>query len=73
MYRPHEFINAFILSQLSRLDQHNGVRKEFAAYLTEQLAQIPGVKGPTPRTMPTRSTSAMSSSSARKSLGSMFR
>ena len=40
MYRPHEFINAFILSQLSRLDQHNGVRKEFAAYLTEQLAQI---------------------------------
>ncbi|HOM80322.1 MAG TPA: DegT/DnrJ/EryC1/StrS family aminotransferase [Armatimonadota bacterium] len=46
MYRPHEFINAFILSQLTRLDQHNAVRKEFAAYLTEQLAQIPGVKGP---------------------------
>lgn len=46
MYRPHEFINAFILSQLTRLDQYNAQRKEMANYLTEQLAQIPGVKGP---------------------------
>lgn len=46
MYRPHEFINAFILSQLTRLEEYNAVRKKFAAYLTEQLAQIPGVAGP---------------------------
>ncbi|MBI3947446.1 MAG: DegT/DnrJ/EryC1/StrS family aminotransferase [Armatimonadetes bacterium] len=46
MYRPHEFVNAFILSQLARLDQYNAQRKEFAGYLTERLAQIPGLKGP---------------------------
>ena len=46
MYRPHEFINAFILSQLERLDYHNGKRREFADYLTAELEQIPGMKGP---------------------------
>ncbi|MDH7571181.1 MAG: DegT/DnrJ/EryC1/StrS family aminotransferase, partial [Armatimonadota bacterium] len=46
MYRPHEFINAFILSQLTRLEENNAKRKEFAGYLTEQLRQIPGLKGP---------------------------
>jgi dTDP-4-amino-4,6-dideoxygalactose transaminase len=46
MYRPHEFINAFILSQLDRLDENNGTRRQFAAYLTEELAKIPGFEGP---------------------------
>jgi perosamine synthetase len=46
MYRPHEFINAFILSQLDRLDENNGIRRQFAAYLTEELAKIPGFEGP---------------------------
>lgn len=46
MYRPHEFINAFILSQLDRLDYYNSIRRQFANYLTEKLAQIPGFKGP---------------------------
>jgi len=46
MYRPHEFINAFILSQLERLDNHNAQRRQFAAYLTQELADIPGFEGP---------------------------
>ena len=46
MYRQHEFINAFVLSQLERLDDNNAKRREFAAYLTEQLEEIPGVAGP---------------------------
>ena len=46
MYRPHEFINAFIRSQLKRFEYNNGKRREFAAYLTESLAEIPGVSGP---------------------------
>jgi dTDP-4-amino-4,6-dideoxygalactose transaminase len=46
MYRPHEFVNALILSQLDRLDYHNSQRREFAAYLTAELAQIPGFEGP---------------------------
>jgi len=46
MYRSHEFVNAFCRSQLKRLPRHNAKRREFAAYLTEQLADIPGVKGP---------------------------
>lgn len=46
MYRPHEFINALILSQLERLDYHNSKRREFAAYLTQVLESIPGMKGP---------------------------
>ena len=46
MYRPHEFVNAFILAQLERLEYHNALRREFAGYLTRELARIPGVKGP---------------------------
>jgi len=46
MYRPHEFINAFILSQLERLDDNNAQRRRFANYLTAELAAIPGFEGP---------------------------
>jgi len=46
MYRPHEFVNAFILSQLQNLDYNNSKRREFADYLTAQLADIPGFEGP---------------------------
>ena len=46
MYRPHEFVNALILSQLDRLDQYNAVRRRFAAFLTGELEHIPGMKGP---------------------------
>lgn len=46
MYRPHEFINAFILSQLTRLDENNAQRRQFANYLTSELAEIPGFEGP---------------------------
>jgi len=46
MYRPLEFTNAFVRSQLKRLEHNNANRREFAQYLTEQLAQIPGVEGP---------------------------
>ncbi len=45
-YRPHEFVNAFILSQLDRLDEYNGIRRQYAAYITEELAKIPGFEGP---------------------------
>jgi len=46
MYRSHEFVNAFCRSQLRHLDENNNRRKEFAAYLTAELANIPGLKGP---------------------------
>ncbi|MCE5237581.1 DegT/DnrJ/EryC1/StrS family aminotransferase [bacterium] len=46
MYRPHEFINAFILSQLDRLDDYNAQRRQFADYLTTELTGIPGFEGP---------------------------
>ncbi len=46
MYRPHEFINAFILAQLERLDEYNARRREFAGTLTAELEKVPGVKGP---------------------------
>jgi len=45
-YRPHEFISAFVLSQLDRLDEMNARRIEMAEFLTEGLEQIPGVAGP---------------------------
>jgi len=45
-YPPHEFISAFVRSQFTRIEENNATRREFAAYLTEQLAQIPGVEGP---------------------------
>ncbi|MBC8443238.1 DegT/DnrJ/EryC1/StrS family aminotransferase [PVC group bacterium] len=46
MYRPHEFVTAFVRSQFTRFEANNAKRREFADYLTEELAQIPGVEGP---------------------------
>ena len=46
MYRNHEFVNALCRSQLRHLDENNARRKEFAHYLTAELANIPGLKGP---------------------------
>jgi dTDP-4-amino-4,6-dideoxygalactose transaminase len=45
-YRPHEFVNAFTLSQLERFPALNEQRKEMAGYLTRALAEIVGVAGP---------------------------
>ncbi len=45
-YRPHEFVNAFMVSQFERLPENNAKRQKFARYLTEQFEQIPGVEGP---------------------------
>ncbi|MGC9317648.1 MAG: DegT/DnrJ/EryC1/StrS family aminotransferase [Armatimonadota bacterium] len=45
-YRPQEFMAALALSQLDRLDEYNAQRREMADYLTEQLAEIPGIAGP---------------------------
>ncbi len=45
-YRPHEFVNAFMLTQFSRLDENNARRIEFAHFLTESFEDIPGVAGP---------------------------
>jgi len=46
MFRPHEFINALACSQLDRLEEHNAIRRRLAAYLTSELASIPGMRGP---------------------------
>jgi dTDP-4-amino-4,6-dideoxygalactose transaminase len=45
-YRPHEFVSAFCRAQLKRFPQYNATRREFAEFLTEKLAAIPGVSGP---------------------------
>lgn len=45
-YRSHEFINAFCRSQLKHLPENNAKRQEFAAFLTRELANIPGFRGP---------------------------
>ncbi|MBR4673439.1 MAG: DegT/DnrJ/EryC1/StrS family aminotransferase [Victivallales bacterium] len=45
-YRAHEFVNAFCRSQLKHLPENNAKRKEFAEYLTAELANIPGLRGP---------------------------
>jgi len=45
-YRPHEFINAFTVSQFNRFPTMNERRKQMARHLTQALAQIPGVAGP---------------------------
>ncbi|NLO05055.1 MAG: DegT/DnrJ/EryC1/StrS family aminotransferase [candidate division WS1 bacterium] len=45
-YRPHEFVNAFMVSQFERLPQNNAKRQELARFLTAELAEIPGVEGP---------------------------
>lgn len=48
-YRPHEFVNALIRSQLKRLPENNARRYEMAHYLTDALQNIPGLKGPIER------------------------
>jgi len=45
-YRPHEFVNAFMLSQFERLEYNNAKRIEFAEFLTAGLEEIPGFAGP---------------------------
>ncbi len=45
-YRPHEFINAFVVSQFSKFEERNGQRKQMARYLTSALGEISGVEGP---------------------------
>lgn len=45
-YRPHEFVSAFCRAQLKRFPQYNAIRREFAEFLTEKLADVPGVSGP---------------------------
>jgi dTDP-4-amino-4,6-dideoxygalactose transaminase len=45
-YRPHEFINAFVCSQLDRFEAMNATRREFGRHLTAALAEIPGFAGP---------------------------
>jgi dTDP-4-amino-4,6-dideoxygalactose transaminase len=46
MYRSLEWTNAFCRSQLRRLDEHNAARREFAGYLNEHLAEVPGIEPP---------------------------
>ena len=46
MYRALEWPNAFCRVQLRHLDERNAIRQAFAGYLTEQLADIPGVEPP---------------------------
>jgi len=46
MYRSLEWTNAFCRTQLRHLDERNAARQEMAAYLNEQLAQVPGMKPP---------------------------
>ena len=46
MYRSLEWTNAFCRSQLKHLDENNATRREFADFLSESLAQIPGVEPP---------------------------
>jgi dTDP-4-amino-4,6-dideoxygalactose transaminase len=43
-YRMTEFQGAILLQQLKRLAAQNSRRRENAAYLTAQLAQIPGIR-----------------------------
>ena len=45
-YRPHEFVTALIRSQFKHLPENNARRREMAHYMTEKLANIPGLKGP---------------------------
>ena len=45
-YRPTEMTNAFVRSQLKRLDEYNKRRIENANYLTQELSKIDGVIPP---------------------------
>ena len=51
-YRGTEMTNAFVRSQLKRLDEYNAKRQENADYLTEELGKIAGVVPP--HTLPDR-------------------
>ena len=45
-YRPTEMTNAFVRSQLKRLDEYNERRIENANYLTQELKKIEGIIPP---------------------------
>lgn len=45
-YRPTEMTNAFVRSQLKRLDEYNRKRIENAEYLNRELSKIKGIKVP---------------------------
>ncbi|MCD6359320.1 MAG: DegT/DnrJ/EryC1/StrS family aminotransferase [Armatimonadetes bacterium] len=45
-YRPHEFVNAFMLSQFERFEENKNQRIEMAEFLTAGLEDIPGFAGP---------------------------
>lgn len=46
MYRGDMFAQAFVRSQLKRLDENNALRVRNCEFLTEHLAAIPGVETP---------------------------
>jgi len=46
MYRGDMFSQAFVRSQLQRLDENNALRVRNCRYLTERLDEIPGVQTP---------------------------
>ena len=46
MYRGDVFSQAFVRSQLRRLDENNALRVRNCLYLTEHLREIPGVETP---------------------------
>jgi len=43
-YRMTEFQGALLLQQLTRLETQNAKRRQNAAYLTEQISQLPGIR-----------------------------
>jgi len=46
MYRGDMFSQAFVRSQLKRLDENNALRRENCHYLTEHLGKIKGIETP---------------------------
>ncbi len=46
MYRGDMFSQAFVRSQLKRLDENNALRRENCEYLTQELSDVPGVETP---------------------------
>jgi len=46
MYRGDMFSQAFVRSQLRRLDENNALRAGNCEFLTKQLAEVPGVEPP---------------------------
>ncbi len=45
-YRPHEFVNAFMLSQFARFEENRLKRIELADFMSAGLADIPGFSAP---------------------------